>query len=126
MTELASRYAELERQLRRGVIAHLAHGSVPARMRGCFDVSLAPEPVEHRWQRIVDALPDSLAEREWLMRHLHRRRVRYGCRRLRAGNEHLWQRPLAVVRAETTAALDALGHAGLARLVGGTQLELGL
>ena len=51
---------------------------------------------------------------------LRRRRdlVRYGCRRLRAGNEWWWQRPLSVVRVETVAALRQLGHGGLARRVG--------
>jgi hypothetical protein len=56
-----------------------------------------------------------------------RGRVRYGCRRLRAGNEYRWARPLAVVRAETAATLRQLGHAGLARVVEPPgQMELGL
>lgn len=121
-------YAELEKQLRRDVLAHLAYGTrlVGTAFGKPVRVSAAPEPVEHRWQRIVDGLPDSPAARAWLARQLHRRRVRYGCRRLRAGKGHRWQRPLAKVRAETAAALDALGHCGLARMVGGTQMELGL
>lgn len=128
MSDVATRYVELERQLRRGVLEYLAHGT---RVAGTafgkpVRVSAAPESVEHRWPRIVDGLPDSPAERAWLGRQIRRQRVRYGVRRLRAGSEHWWQRPLTVVRVETVAALAALGHAGLARMLGGTQLELGL
>lgn len=70
---------------------------------------------------------------------LARRRslVRYGCRRLRVGNERRLLRPLAAVRAETAALLRELGHARLSRVVEGkaevarrsvpaVQLELGL
>jgi hypothetical protein len=80
----------------------------------------------------------SPATRAAVQRARRRGLVRYGVRRLRAGNEWRWQRPLAEVRVETAAALRELGHAGLARRVeGGThaakrtrgravQLELGL
>ena len=119
MNELATRYAALDRHLQRAVREHLAHGCARGngRFGGVAYRSLVREPVEHQWQRIVDGLPDDPAERAWKLRSLRRLRVRYGSRRLRAGNEWWWQRPLAVVRAETATALRLLGHAGLARWV---------
>jgi hypothetical protein len=117
MSELATQYAELERHLQRAIREHLRYGCVRGNygFGGVAYHSLAPEPVEHQWQRIVDAVPDSPAERAWRLQRLRRELVRYGCRRLRAGHEWSWQRPLTVVRAETAAALRQLGHAELAR-----------
>lgn len=60
---------------------------------------------------------ESPAVRARSLLRIRRDRVRYGCRRLRLGHEWSWQRPLALVRAETANALRELGHAGLARWV---------
>ena len=68
---------------------------------------------------------ESPATRAWVLVRIRRRLVRYGLRRLRIGHEWRWQRPLAVVRAETAAALQQLGHAELARRIA-AQMELGL
>lgn len=79
---------------------------------------------ERQRERVAGWTP---AERAAMRRHGLRDTVRYGCRRLRAGNEYRWARPLAVVRTETAAALRTLGHAGLARVVEPPgQMELGL
>lgn len=67
------------------------------------------ERERHRWSLYSES------ERAAMRLRSRRDRVRYGCRRLRAGTEYRWQRPLPVVRAETAAALEALGHEGLAR-----------
>jgi len=83
-----------------------------------------------RWSLYSDA------ERTALRLRSRRDRVRYGCWRLRAGNEYRWARPLAVVRVETAEALRELGHVRFARWVDGdatptrrgsaVQLELGV
>jgi hypothetical protein len=64
---------------------------------------------------------ESPVTRAAVLLRIRRDRVRYGIRRLRAGHEWHWQRPLELVRAETAAALRLLGHAGLA-----VQMERGL
>lgn len=113
---LLEQYRELEGQLQRGIAAHLSHGWEwgPCSFGKRRPISLAPEPLEQRWQRIVDALPDSPAERTELRRWLQRRIVRYGLRRMRAGTASWWQRRLSAVRVDTVSALRALGHEGLA------------
>lgn len=119
-------WAELERQLRSGVLAHLAYGSEAdgVGFGGASRRSKAPEPVEHQWQRIVDALPDGPAERAAMRRRLSRNRVRHGLGRLRAGNQWRWQRPLATVRVETAQALRELGHQRLARSVDAVEVGI--
>ncbi len=58
----------------------------------------------------------------WWLR-MRRNRVRYGCKRLRAGTENWRRQPLSVVRAETVAALLELGHASLGSMVLGDQVD---
>ena len=94
-------------------------------------VPSAQTPAE-RWAQFEERQRErvagwTLATRAAMKRHSLRGTVRYGCKRLRAGNEYLWARPLAVARAETAEALRQLGHAGLARVVEPPgQMELGL
>jgi hypothetical protein len=87
-----------------------------------------PTPAE-RWAALVQDQRERDEQKSAATRaaeRLRRRRdiVRYGCRRLRAGNGYRWARPLAQVRAETAAALRELGHAGLARWVDGAELSI--
>jgi hypothetical protein len=80
-----------------------------------------PVPVPTAEERFADLVEryahESPAARARSLLRIRRDQVRYGCRRLRAGHEWSWQRPLAVVRAETATTLRQLGHAGLARRV---------
>jgi hypothetical protein len=75
---------------------------------------------EERFADLVERhAHESPATRAWVLLRIRRDRVRYGVRRLRIGHQWWWQRPLALVQAETAAALRQLGHTGLARWVEG-------
>ena len=83
---------------------------------------------EERWTELANRERErtehwSPATRASMRRHGLRETVRYGCRRLRAGNEYRWARPLAAVRAETVAALRELGHPTLGSIVLGDQVD---
>jgi hypothetical protein len=98
--ELAAQHVELERQL----------------WERPWPVVLPEPTVDERWAELVERHEhQSPATNAAVLLRLRRDLVRYGVRRLRAGTEAWHQRPLELVRAESVAALGALGHGRFAR-----------